>query len=114
MLLILEVADPSSTRLALAGVGPVPLCVARGSPRRICHVAAPPLVRRLTENVHEVAAEREAPDRDTVLLAATADIVPLGHDPVSPFGVATTIPLGSVFENATLVRPVEGFTFCTV
>jgi hypothetical protein len=52
-----------------------------------------------TENVHEAAGAKEAPDSEMVPVPAAASTIPPGHDPLTPFGVATTIPAGSVSEK---------------
>jgi len=69
---------------------------------------APPEVT-LTLKVHVVEAASDAPESEIVELAATADIVPDGHDPVSPFGVATTMFVGRVSEKAMPFRVVDPF-----
>src|SRR5262249_49174579 len=56
-----------------------------------------------TENVHDELAASVAPLRLTELEPADALIAPPPHDPVSPLGVATTRPGGSVSEKATPV-----------
>ena len=54
----------------------------------------------LTEKVHSALAARVAPDRLTTAEFAVAVIVPPPHDPLSPFGVATTMPDGNVSVKA--------------
>jgi hypothetical protein len=56
-----------------------------------------------TLNVQELVAGIEPPDNVTVPEPAVAATVP-PHDPVMPFGVATTIPVGRLSVNATPVR----------
>lgn len=57
----------------------------------------------LTWNVQDPDAVRVAPESDTVPLPAVAVIVPPPQDPLSPLGVATVRPEGSVSVNATPV-----------
>jgi hypothetical protein len=54
------------------------------------------------------------PERLIEPLPAIAVIVPPPHDPVRPFGVATTRPDGRVSVNARPVAPVELSVFVTV
>src|SRR5882672_186825 len=56
-----------------------------------------------TLKVHEVLVARVAPDRLTELEPATAVMVPPPHEPVRPFGVATTKPAGRLSVKATPV-----------
>jgi hypothetical protein len=64
-----------------------------------------------TENVQELLAAIVPPDRLTAPEPAVAVTVPLPHVPVSPFGVETTRPAGSVSLNATPVIPAVVFVF---
>src|SRR6266700_4974628 len=57
-----------------------------------------------TLKVHEALVAKVAPASVTLPEPAVAVIVPPPHDPVRPFGVATTRPAGSVSVNATPVR----------
>ena len=63
----------------------------------------------LTENAHDALAAIVAPDKLAEPDPAVAVMVPPPHDPVSPLGVETTRPAGSVSLNATPVRAVEAF-----
>ena len=69
----------------------------------------PVLTVTLTLNIHEVLAARVAPDRLTLPLAAVAVIDPPPHEPVSPLGVATVMPAGSVSVKAIPVSAVVAF-----
>src|SRR5262249_3865187 len=64
--------------------------------------------------VHEPLAAIVPPLSDTVPLPAVAVIVPAPHVPVSPFGVATTNPAGSVSVNDTPVTPDAALGFVIV
>src|SRR6266567_888458 len=57
-----------------------------------------------TLKVHEALITKVAPASVMLPEPAAAVIVPPPHDPVRPFGVATTRPAGSVSVNATPVR----------
>jgi len=57
----------------------------------------------LTENVHEAPAANVPPERLILSDPGTAATAP-PHDPVNPFGVATTSPAGSVSVKPTPVR----------
>ena len=61
-----------------------------------------------TLNVQEAPAASVAPDRVTLPDPAVAVMVPPPHEPVSPFGVATTTLAGNVSVNAI---PVSGTEF---
>lgn len=54
-----------------------------------------------TANVHPPLAAIVPPVRETLCEPATAVTVPLPHEPVSPFGVATVNPAGNGSLNAT-------------
>src|SRR5215467_791736 len=58
----------------------------------------------LTWNVQVLFAASVAPDRLTPPLPATAVMVPPPHDPLRPFGVATTSPAGRLSVKPTPVR----------
>src|SRR5712671_306998 len=72
----------------------------------------------LTENVQEEPAAGDAvsvpPDKLTLPLPATAVMVPLPQDPVSPFGVASTRPAGRVSVKATPLSATFVFGFVMV
>ena len=72
----------------------------------------------LTENVQEEPAAGDAvsvpPDKLTLPLPATAVMVPLPQDPVSPFGVATTKPAGRLSVKATPLNATFVFGFVMV
>src|SRR5437867_11514342 len=53
----------------------------------------------VTLNVHVPPAGSVAPDRLTLLELGAAEIVPPPHEPVKPFGLSTTNPLGNVSEK---------------
>jgi hypothetical protein len=53
-------------------------------------------------------AVRLAPESEIVDPPAVALIVPDGHEPVTPFGVETTMLAGNVSENPIPVRVVDG------
>ena len=85
--------------LALA-VLPVPAVVDVTAP--VVFVKSPadtPVTLRL--NVQEPLAGIVPPDRLTLPDPGAAVIVPVPHDPLSAFGVETTIPLGSGSVTAT-------------
>src|SRR5882724_10856633 len=63
-----------------------------------------------TLKVHDVLVASVAPARVIVLEPAVAVIVPPPHEPVSPFGVATTKPEGRLSVDAT---PVNGMVLIT-
>jgi hypothetical protein len=67
----------------------------------------------LTANVHDALVFSVAPDKLTLLDPATAVTVPL-HVPVSPGGVATCSPAGSVSLNAIPVSGSLTFVLATV
>jgi hypothetical protein len=56
-----------------------------------------------TRNVQEVPGGSVAPERLTAFDPETAVMLPPPHDPVRPFGVATTRPVGNVSAKATPV-----------
>jgi hypothetical protein len=56
-----------------------------------------------TRNVQGVPGGSVAPERLTLLDPETAVMLPAPHDPVKPFGVATTRPVGNVSVKATPV-----------
>jgi hypothetical protein len=56
------------------------------------------------ENVQELLKAIVPPDKLTVFVPAVAVMVPAPHDPVNPFGVATTKPAGKVSLKATPLR----------
>ena len=60
-----------------------------------------PVAVTFTLNVHEAIAASVPPVRLTLPLPATAVIRPPPHEPVTPFGVATTMPPGSMSVRAT-------------
>src|SRR3954466_3018640 len=60
----------------------------------------------LTLNVQDAEGAPVTPVRLTLPEPAVAVMIPAPHVPVSPFGVATTSPAGSVSVNATLVSVV--------
>jgi hypothetical protein len=64
-----------------------------------------------TLNVQDADAPMVALERLTVAAPAVAVIVPPPHDPVSPFGVATVKPLGSVSVKAVPLSAVAAFAF---
>src|SRR5438093_672092 len=64
--------------------------------------------------VQDVPAARVPPLRLTLDEPAVAVMVPPPHEPVRPFGVATTRPAGSVSVKATPVRGVPAFGFVSV
>src|SRR5262249_15817825 len=68
----------------------------------------------LTENVQDVLAAREAPERLTTLVLAAAVIVPPPQEPVRPLGLEITRPEGSVSEKPTPVRVVPVLLFWMV
>jgi hypothetical protein len=68
----------------------------------------------LTEKLQLPEAARVAVARLTTFVPATAVIVPAPQVPVSPFGVDTTSPAGSVSVKATPLRVVDVLLFCTV
>jgi len=69
-----------------------------------CKPAAVPVT--FTENVQELFAAMVPPVRLIILVPAVAVIVPLPQEPISPLGVETTRPAGSVSVNATPVSAV--------
>jgi hypothetical protein len=102
---------PETVKVAVA-VPPVPPSVELTVP--VVLVLAPELVPvTVKENVQEALAAKVAPERDTLPEPATAVIVPLGQEPVSPFGDAKTTPEGSVLLKATPVRE-KAFGLLTV
>jgi hypothetical protein len=64
--------------------------------------------------VQEPLAAIVPADRLTAPPPAAAVIGPVPHEPVSPFGVATTKPAGNVSVKATPVAPEGALLFCTV
>src|SRR6266851_4384733 len=89
-------------------VPPVPPCVELTAPVVLfCVPAAMPLT--LTAKLHGALAARVAPERLTLLEPAAAVIVPPPHEPVSPLGVETTSPEGSVSVNPIPLREVALF-----
>jgi hypothetical protein len=94
----LEIVGGATTATLADAVPPVPPSVDVTLPLVLfCVPAAVPLTLML--KLQEVLAASVAPDRLIALLPATAVIVPPPHEPVSPFGVATTRPAGSVSPN---------------
>src|SRR5438445_10934995 len=72
----------------------------------------PPLVPvTFTENVQEPPAAIVPPERLTTEKPDTVPVVmvPAPHEPVSPFGVATVSPAGSVSPKATPVSATVAF-----
>jgi hypothetical protein len=67
-----------------------------------------------TLNVHDAFAANVAPDKLTLLDPATAVIVPPPQLPVSPLGVDTTRPAGSVSVKPTPDSAVVAFGFVSV
>ena len=57
----------------------------------------------LRSKLQDVIAASVAPDRLILFAPAVAVMVPPPHEPVSPFGVATTRPGGRLSVNATPV-----------
>ena len=66
-----------------------------------------------TTKVQDALAGRVAPVRLMLLDPAVAVMVPPPQLPVSPFGVETTNPAGSVSVNPTTVRATVGFGLTT-
>jgi hypothetical protein len=90
----------ASTLMLAVAVPPVPPSVEVTAPVvLVCDPAAVPVT--LMENVHELLAAIVPPERLMVFVPAVAVIVPAPHVPVSPFGVETTKPAGSVSVKAT-------------
>jgi hypothetical protein len=99
----------STVRLAEA-VPPVPPSVEVTFPVVLFLVpAAVPVT--LTEKVHDALAARVPADRVTVPVPAVAVIAPVPHVPVSPFGVETTKPAGSVSLKPTPVSALVALLF---
>jgi hypothetical protein len=74
----------------------------------------PPVVAvTLTENVQEAPAARVAPERLTEVAPAVAVMIPASQVPVSPLGVETTNPAGSVSVKAIPARPPTVFVLVT-
>ena len=92
--------EGGATTLTLAeAVPPVPPFVEVTFPVVLfCVPAAVPVT--FTENVQEVLAARDAPDKLMAFVPCVAVIVPPPQLPVSPFGVEMTRPAGSVSLNA--------------
>ena len=67
-----------------------------------------------TVNVQEAVAATIAPDKLIAPEPADAVMVPPPHDPVSPFGVEITRPLGRASANATPDNADDPFGFVTV
>src|SRR5689334_3505361 len=89
-------------------VAPVPPSVEVTAPVvLLCDPAATPVT--FTEKVQLPAAAIVPPLRLIVLEPAVAVIVPAPHVPVSPFGVETTRPAGSVSLKATPVSATVAF-----
>src|ERR1700724_1346367 len=89
-------------------VPPVPPWVELMAPVVLfCVPAAMPVT--LTVKLHGVTPARVAPERLTVPEPAVAVIVPPPHEPVSPLGVETTSPEGSVSVNPIPLRDVPLF-----
>jgi hypothetical protein len=57
-----------------------------------------------TENVHEVLGASDAPESEAAAAPTAAVIVPPPHEPVSPFGLATTNPDGNESVKPTPVN----------
>ena len=92
----------TTARLAEA-VPPVPPCVEVIFPVVLfCSPAAIPVT--FTESVHELLCAKFAPLRLITLVPCVAVSVPQPHIPLSPLGVETTSPAGSVSVNATPER----------
>jgi hypothetical protein len=100
--------DGGATTLMLAvAVPPVPPSVeVTALVVLVCVPAAVPVT--FTENVQELLAAIVPPLRLIVFVPCVAVTVPAPHVPVSPFGVETTSPAGSVSLKAT---PVNGVAF---
>jgi hypothetical protein len=71
----------------------------------VCTPMATPVT--FTENVHEAPAASIAPDRLMLFDPATAVIVPPPQEPVTPLGVDTISPDGSISVNASPVSAIE-------
>jgi hypothetical protein len=67
-----------------------------------------------TENVQPALATSVAPESEMVPEPAVAVMVPLPHDPVRPFGVATINPAGRGSLNPTFDSEAPELGFCTV
>jgi hypothetical protein len=94
----LMITGGATTVMLAFEVLPGPLSVAVTCTLLFCTPAVVPLT--FTLKVHETLDARVAPARVTAPEPAVAAIVPPPHDPVNPFGVATTKPAGSVSVNA--------------
>src|SRR6516165_8423837 len=79
---------------AVAGPSVPPLVEVTSLVVLVCTPVRVPVT--FTENVHDALAASVAPVRVTSWDPAAALIAPPPHDPVSPLGVATTSPGGSV------------------
>lgn len=98
---LLIVGGEKTVRLAVA-VLPVPPLVELTAP--VVLVKCPDCVPvTLTEKLHDPLVAIVPPERLIVFPPAPAEIVPDPHVPLSPFGVDTTSPEGSVSVNATPV-----------
>jgi hypothetical protein len=92
------VGDASTVKLAVA-VAPVPSSVVESWTELFLTPAVVPVT--LTLKVQFVLVAKAAPDSAIEPDPSIAVIVPLGQLPVTPFGVATTSPAGSVSVKPT-------------
>jgi len=74
-----------------------------------CTPAAVPVT--LTENVHELFAAIVPAERLITFVFCVAVIVPLPHEPVSPFGVEMIRPAGKVSLNPTPLKAIVVLPF---
>src|SRR5215471_3768570 len=94
--------------VAVLLVVPAPLWVAVIAP--VVFAFAPAVVPvTFTEKLHDPLVPRVPPERLTLPDPAVAAIVPAPQLPVTPFGVATTSPVGSASLNATPLRVLPAF-----
>jgi hypothetical protein len=108
-----EIEGGATTLIDAVAVAPVPPSVELIAP--VVLTLAPAVVPvTLTEKVQEPLAAIVPADRLTAPPPAAAVIGPVPHEPVSPFGVATTKPAGNVSVKATPVATEVALLFCTV
>jgi hypothetical protein len=106
----LAITGGATTLMLAEAVPPVPPSLEVTAPVTLFFSPADVPVT-FTENVHELLAASLAPDKLIRLLPAVAVMVPPAQLPVSPFGVDTTSPAGSVSVKPTPVKDVVVFGF---
>ena len=110
---LLIVGGATTARLAVLLAEPVPPSAEVTFP--VVLLSAPAVVPVTLTLKLQVPPDASVPlDRFTEEVPATAEMVPVPHEPVRPLGVDTAMPVGSESVKATPLRAFVAFGFVTV